>query len=90
MVNNIELNILKLLASRTDVNWTWYNLDRAMTKRKMEGVGNVARLVRNLSEAGLVDIIPGSPAGMDHYQVSEQGFRLLEELHYQDSQPDLP
>ncbi|MEB5923627.1 hypothetical protein [Franconibacter daqui] len=90
MVNNIELNILELLASRTDVNWTWYNLDCAMTKRKMKGDGNVARLVRNLSEAGLVDIIPGSLAGMDHYQVSEQGIRLLEELHYQDSQSDLP
>ncbi|XES84769.1 hypothetical protein ACBV55_02525 [Franconibacter pulveris] len=89
MVNNIELNILELLASRTDVNWSWYNLDRAMTKRKMGGVGNVARLVKNLSEAGLVDIIPGSPAGMDHYQVSGQGIRLLEELHYQDSQSDL-
>ena len=89
MVNNIELNILKLLASRADVNWTWYNLDRAMTKRKMEGVGNVARLVRNLSEAGLVDILPGSSAGMDYYQVSEQGFRLLEKLHYQNSQSDL-
>ena len=55
MVNDIESCILKLLASRTDINWTWYNLDRAMTKRKMEGVGNVARLVRNLSEAGLVN-----------------------------------
>ncbi|WP_338464226.1 hypothetical protein [Franconibacter daqui] len=89
MVNNIELNILELLASRTDVNWSWYNLDRAMTKRKMEGVGNVARLVRNLCEAGFVDILPGSPAGMDHYQVSGQGIRLLEELHHKDSQSDL-
>lgn len=34
MVNNTELNILKLLASRDDVNWTWYNLDRAMSIRK--------------------------------------------------------
>jgi hypothetical protein len=59
MVNSIELNILKLLASRNDVNWNWYNLDRAMTNRKMDGVGNVARLVSGLSEAGLVDIIPG-------------------------------
>jgi hypothetical protein len=52
MVNSIELNILKLLASRNDVNWNWYNLDRAMTNRKMDGVGNVARLVSGLSEAG--------------------------------------
>ena len=32
MVNNTELNILKLLASRDDVNWTWYNLDRVSAK----------------------------------------------------------
>ncbi|WP_422458206.1 hypothetical protein [Pantoea sp. BJFS-204] len=84
MVNDTELNILKLLASRNDVNWNWYNLDRAMSKRKMDGVGNVARLIRGLSEAGLVDIIPRTPAGMDHYQISEQGSRLLEELDHQD------
>ncbi|MHB9326800.1 hypothetical protein ACP3S7_04575 [Phytobacter ursingii] len=85
MVNSIELNILKLLASRNDVNWNWYNLDRAMTNRKMDGVGNVARLVSGLSEAGLVDIIPGPPVGMAHYRISEQGSRLLEELAHQDS-----
>lgn len=81
MVNNTELNILKLLASRNDVNWTWYNLDRAMTSRKMEGVGNVARLVNNLSEAGLVDIVPREPAGMDYYRVSEKGHKLLNEIN---------
>ncbi|WP_312971920.1 hypothetical protein [Atlantibacter sp.] len=83
MVNNTELNILKLLASRDDVNWTWYNLDRAMTSRKMEGVGNVARLVNNLSEAGLVDIIARTPAGMDYYRVSEQGHKLLSKINDQ-------
>lgn len=90
MVNNTELNILKLLASRDDVNWTWYNLDRAMTSRKMEGVGNVARLVNNLSEAGLVDIIPRTPAGMDYYRVSEQGRKLLREIdkHLPQTSPD--
>lgn len=71
MVNNTELNILKLLASRDDVNWTWYNLDRAMTNREMDGVGNVVRLVRSLSVAGLVDIIPSTTGGMDYYRVSE-------------------
>ena len=78
MVNNIELNILKLLASREDVNWTWYNLDRAMTNRKMDGIGNVARLVDNLSKAGLVNIVQsGTPSGMDYYRVSESGHQLL-------------
>lgn len=86
MVNNTELNILKLLASRSEVNWNWYNLDRAMAMRNMEGIGNVAQLVKNLSEAGLVDIILRAPAGMDHYKVSERGYRLLEELEH----PNLP
>lgn len=84
MVNNTELNILKLLASRTDVNWTWYNLDRAMSSRKMDGIGNVARLVDNLSKAGLVDIVPsGTPSGMDYYRVSAQGHQLLSEVSQQ-------
>lgn len=85
MVNNTELNILKLLASRSDVNWNWYDLDRAMEMRNMEGIGNVAQLVRGLSEAGLVDVILRVPAGMEHYKVSERGYRLLEELEHQDS-----
>lgn len=91
MVNNTELNILKLLASRSDVNWNWYNLDRAMAMRHMEGIGNVAQLVKNLFEAGLVDVILRAPVGMDHYKVSERGYRLLEELEHQDlSHVDMP
>lgn len=81
MVNNTELNILKLLASRDDVNWTWYNLDRAMTRRNMDGVGNVARLVDNLSKSGLVDIVTRTPSGMDYYRVSIQGHKLLNEMN---------
>ncbi|EAA7840130.1 hypothetical protein AYC90_08825 [Salmonella enterica] len=86
MVNNTELNILKLLASRDDVNWTWYNLDRAMTSRKMDGVGNVVRLINNLSKAGLVDIVARTPSEMDYYRVSAQGHKLLIEIdqHHQD------
>lgn len=71
MIDNAALNILRLLASQKEVNWTWHNLDRAMTRRKMEGVGNVARLLHHLYEAGFVDIIPAPPAGMDYYSVSE-------------------
>lgn len=83
MVNNTELNILKLLASRSNVNWNWYNIDRAMAMRNIEGIGNVAQLVRGLSEAGLVDVIPRAPAGMEHYKPSEHGHQLLEELEHQ-------
>ncbi|EKM0528273.1 hypothetical protein ACTV1V_003331 [Cronobacter turicensis] len=83
IINKAEFNILTLLASRDDVKWTWYNLDRAMSQRKMEGVGNVARLVRNLYEAGLVNITPSTPAGMDHYHISAQGMKYLQALHQQ-------
>ena len=83
MVNNTELNILRLLASRDDVNWTWYNLDRAMSIRKMDGIGNVARLVSNLSEVGLLDIVPGTTGGMNYYRVSEQGHNLLNDINEQ-------
>ncbi|QNQ19720.1 hypothetical protein HF650_08095 [Kosakonia sp. SMBL-WEM22] len=90
MVNHTELNILKLLASRNDVNWTWYNLDRAMSVRKMNGIGNVVRLVDNLSKAGLVDIVPGgSPSGMNYYRVSESGHRFLHSIG-EEYPPDLP
>ncbi len=80
MVNNVELNILKLIASSEDVKWNWYNLDRAMTIKKIEGTGQVARLVDNLFKAGLVDIIPQSPTGMDCYRVSEMGREYLKQL----------
>ncbi|WP_105620364.1 hypothetical protein [Cronobacter malonaticus] len=82
-INETELSILTLLASRAEVKWTWYNLDRAMSQRKMAGEGNVASLVRNLHEAGLVNITPSMPAGMDHYQISAQGMKYLEALDQQ-------
>ncbi|EKY3120496.1 hypothetical protein SMY46_000283 [Cronobacter turicensis] len=83
IINETELSILTLLASRAEVKWTWYNLDRAMSQRKMAGVGNVTRLVRNLHETGLVNITPSMPAGMDYYQISAQGMMLLKEIHQQ-------
>lgn len=83
IINETELSILTLLASRAEVKWTWYNLDRAMSQRKMEGVGNIASLVRNLYEAGLVNITPSMPAGMDHYHISAQGMKYLQALHQQ-------
>jgi len=67
------------------VKWTWYNLDRAMSQRKMEGVGNIASLVRNLYEAGLVNITPSTPAGMDHYHISAQGMKYLQALRQKSS-----
>ncbi|EPU0989742.1 hypothetical protein ACVULY_000410 [Cronobacter turicensis] len=83
IINKAEFNILTLLASRSEVKWTWYSLDRAMSQRKMEGVGNVASLARNLHEAGLVNITPSMPAGMDHYMISAQGMMLLKEINQQ-------
>lgn len=85
IINETELSILTLLASRAEVKWTWYSLDRAMSQRKMAGVGNVARLVRNLYEAGLVNITPSMPAGMDHYQISAQGMKYLQALRQKSS-----
>ncbi|EPH6763977.1 hypothetical protein ACS0ON_003562 [Cronobacter dublinensis] len=88
MIDNAALNILRLLASQKEVNWTWYNLDRVMTRRNMEGVGNVARLVHHLYEAGLVDIIPTKPPGMDYYSISESGIKYLAALHQQNAAPN--
>ncbi|ELQ6124907.1 hypothetical protein R2255_001880 [Cronobacter dublinensis] len=88
MIDNAELNILRLLASQKEVNWTWYNLDRAMTRRNMEGVGHVARLVHHLYEAGFVDIIPAKPAGMDYYSISESGIKYLAALRQQNAAPN--
>ncbi|CCJ88006.1 hypothetical protein BN133_4383 [Cronobacter dublinensis 582] len=54
----------------------------------MEGVGNVAKLVHHLYEAGLVDIIPATPAGMDYYSISESGIKYLAALHQQNAAPN--
>jgi len=54
----------------------------------MEGVGNVAKLVHHLYEAGFVDIIPANPSGMDYYSVSESGIKYLAALHQQNAAPN--
>lgn len=81
MVTETELNILKLLASRDDVKWNWYNLDRAMSMRNMNGIGNVARLVQKLAEHGLVDFVPSNVPAMPTYRVSEKGLKFLDDLN---------
>ncbi|CAM7421567.1 MULTISPECIES: hypothetical protein [Citrobacter] len=80
MVNETEFNILKLLASRVDVKWNWYTLDRAMSSREMDGIGNVARLVKNLEEQGLVDFIPSTVPSMPTYRVSEKGYEYIKNM----------
>lgn len=62
------------------MKWNWYNLDRAMSMRGMNGIGNVARLVQKLADHGLVDFIPSNVPAMPTYRVSEKGFKLFRDF----------
>ena len=50
---------------------------------KNGGSGQCRKACKEFTRAGLVDITPSMPAGMDHYQISAQGMMLLKEIHQQ-------
>jgi len=76
MITNIELNVLKVMASK-ECNWNWMNLDRTLATRQIPGFSYVVKIVNSLASEGLVDILDSGHPSMPHYRVSEKGFELV-------------
>lgn len=85
MVTETDINVLKFMASKT-CNWNWKNLDRGLAINNIPGFSRVVEIVKRLSDEGLVNIEDSGHPSMPRYQVSEKGFKLLEELNSQSHQ----
>ncbi|NUU67210.1 MarR family transcriptional regulator [Enterobacteriaceae bacterium BIT-l23] len=79
-ITNTELNVLKVMAEK-GIEWTWMSLDRTLAIRNIPGFSNVANIVTNLANHGIVDIVHTEGQSKPRYRVSEQGHRLLSELN---------
>lgn len=78
-ISEIELNVLKVMAEK-DINWTWMILDRTLAMRQIPGFSNVARIVTNLVNEGLVDVINDESTSKPRYHVSKRGFEVINGL----------
>ena len=76
MITETELNVLKVMAVKV-IDWNWIALDRALYARGVSGFGNVANIVTNLVNNGLVDIVNNEDKSRQRYRVSEYGFNFL-------------
>ncbi|MDM2872280.1 MULTISPECIES: MarR family transcriptional regulator [Citrobacter] len=76
MITETELNVLKVMAEK-DIDWNWIALDSALYTRGVSGFGNVANIVTNLVNNGLVDIVNNEDKSRQRYRVSEYGFNFL-------------
>ncbi|MCZ7834224.1 MarR family transcriptional regulator [Atlantibacter hermannii] len=82
MITNTEINVLKVMASKT-CDWNWMNLDRALATQGIPGFSNVVNIINNLSHEGLVNIEDSGHPSMPYYRVTEKGHQLLREINDQ-------
>ena len=75
-ITNTEFNVLKVMAEK-DIDWTWMILDRTLATRGIPGFSNVANIVTNLMNEGMVDAVHNESSLRPRYRVSEQGHQLL-------------
>ena len=75
-ITNTEFNVLKVMAEK-DIDWTWMILDRTLATRGISGFSNVANIVTNLVNEGMVDTVCNETPSRPRYRVSEQGYQLL-------------
>lgn len=75
-----ELNVLKVMGEK-DIDWTWMILDRTLATRGIPGFSNVANIVTNLMNEGMVDAVYNENSSRPRYRVSEQGHQLLGQIN---------
>lgn len=78
-ITNTEFNVLKVMAEK-DIDWTWMILDRTLATRGISGFSNVANIVTNLMNEGMVDAVYNENSSRPRYRVSEQGHQLLGQI----------
>ncbi|ATF95515.1 MarR family transcriptional regulator (plasmid) [Cedecea neteri] len=76
MITNTEFNILKVIASE-EGDWSITNLERLLTWRKTPSFRYVVKMVNNLAEEGLVDIVRGQNPSALSCRVSKRGLNVL-------------
>lgn len=79
-ITNTEFNVLKVMAEK-DIDWTWMILDRTLATRDIPGFSNVANIVTNLVNEGMVDAVYNENSSRPRYRVSEQGHQLLGQIN---------
>lgn len=79
-ITNTEFNVLKIMAEK-DIDWTWMILDRTLATRDIPGFSNVANIVTNLVNEGMVDAVYNENSSRPRYRVSEQGHQLLGQIN---------
>lgn len=79
-ITNTEFNVLKVMAEK-DIDWTWIILDRTLATRSIPGFSNVANIVTNLVNEGMVDAVYNENSSRPRYRVSEQGHQLLGQIN---------
>ncbi|MDK1227785.1 MarR family transcriptional regulator [Cronobacter turicensis] len=73
-----ELNVLRVMAEK-ETDWTWIMLDRTLAIRGIAGFSNVANIVTDLVNNGMVETVYAENALKPRYRVSAQGHQLLRE-----------
>lgn len=89
VLTTTKLNVLKVMAEK-DIDWTWMILDRTLATRGIPGFSNVATIVTNLMNDGMVDTVYNENSSKLRYRVSERGHQLLGQIGKAINPSDIP
>jgi len=69
--------VVRTLA-RSEFDWNWYTLDRALARQPTYEPFNVVEAVTVLAQRGLVIVVPSGHPSMPLYKLTELGKKWLE------------
>ena len=79
-MTDTEAEVLKLVSEHNG-QWSWYQLDRALSMRAPKGKGTLGEVLKKLEHRGFVLSRLGNDSSQPVYCITRSGQRLLEELH---------
>ena len=78
-MNELQLRVLEII-KRTDGQYSWYQLDRALSEVGMEHSGKLMHVMRCLVSEGYVRTTEGANPAQPIYWITECGQGVLQQV----------
>jgi DNA-binding PadR family transcriptional regulator len=75
-MNALQIRLLKLIKAN-DGQFSWYQLDRAVSTERVEGVGNLMHVLKSLQSDGLISSREGANPAQPTYSITNEGMNAL-------------
>ncbi|MFT0737357.1 hypothetical protein [Ralstonia wenshanensis] len=78
-MNEKHLIAIASLLSDSERSWSWYKIDRALSRQPAYEWFNVVEAADVLASEGLIQMVPGDDPGMPTYRLTDKGKQWLDD-----------